>query len=220
MELAAVIQDKSLLKHPFYVLWLEGKLPKEALQKYAIQYYQLVAHLSRFISAMHSRCGDETVRKQLLRNLVEEEGLHQKSHARLWIDFAEEMGVDKAEINSIPLLPETKRAVATIMDACERSLATGAGALFAYEGQVPQISEEKILGLRKFYGINTRKALMFFEVHAVMDKKHAAVWSDLAKYLDAEKEAAESGKKTADALWGMFDGMYREFVPEKVKMSC
>ena len=218
MELAPVVHDKHLLKHPFYVLWLEGKLSRDALQKYAVQYYQLVAHLPRFISAMHSRCSDERVRKMLLQNMVEEEGLGQKSHAQLWIDFAEELGVDAAEMDSTPLLPETQNAVQVIMDACEKSLAAGAGALFAYEGQVPQISEEKIRGLRDFYGIDSEKALMFFKVHAVMDKKHAAVWNDLVHELGAEDEATGAGRKTADALWGMFDGMLREFVPEKVKM--
>jgi len=227
MNLLSIVEQKSLLKHPFYKLWLEGKLPKEALQKYAVQYYQLVANLPRFISRMHANCGDSEIRHQLLKNINEEErgeGNGDISHAELWLDFAEELGVDRntAKNANHELLPETIRAVKTIQFECNHSLIEGAAALYAYESQVPQISVEKIRGLKENYNITSPKALRFFRVHAVVDKKHGKVWDTMIKTHAATNElqhkADTSAHRTAQALWTMFDAMYEKFVPQEIKI--
>lgn len=36
------IEKRSLLKHPFYQMWSEGKLSMESLQGYAKEYFHLV----------------------------------------------------------------------------------------------------------------------------------------------------------------------------------
>ena len=222
-----IVEEKSLLKHPFYVLWLEGKLPKEALQKYTKQYFQLVDFLPRFITALHSKCNDGNVRKQLTKNLLEEElgeGNGSIPHTELWLDFAEELGVNREDVKNSELLPETKEAVGKIMNLCESSMLEGAASLYAYESQVPRIAEEKIKGLEQFYGITSEKAQKFFKVHAAADVKHGAIWKSLvSKYAsnpELEQKALQSAKETADALWRMFDGMFENFVPEEVKMEC
>src|SRR3989338_7554122 len=104
--LHTIVKQKHLLKHPFYRLWLDGKLPQESLQKYSGQYFQLVAHLPRFISALHTNCRDETTRQQLVQNLMEEElgfGNGNVAHTELWLDFAEELNVKRSEVKN-PLL--------------------------------------------------------------------------------------------------------------------
>jgi len=221
MNIHSIVEQKSLLKHPFYKLWLEGKLPKSALQKYSIQYYQLVAHLPRFISRLHANCDSPETRQQLLTNINEEErgeGNGSISHAELWLDFAEELGVNRETAKSGELLPETRAAVETIHNACNTSLVEGAAALFAYESQVPQISVEKIRGLKENYNITSPKALRFFRVHAVVDKKHGKVWETLIEKHPESHKADASTYQTAQALWTMFDAMYDKFVPNDVKM--
>ncbi len=216
----AIVQKKHLLQHPFYQLWLEGKLPKTALQRYAGQYYQLVEHLPRWISTLHSRSGDISVRQQLIQNLMEEElgtGNGNVPHTELWLDFAEELGVPRKTAETTPLLPATENVLHVITTLCQSSLAEGAAALYAYESQVPEISREKIKGLREGYGITSKKALRFFEVHKDADVKHRAVWLALARKQPEQGDAAE---QTAQALWEMFDAMYEEFVPEEVKATC
>ena len=42
-KLDALVAEKHLLKHPFYVLWTQGKLTRENLREYAISYYPHVA---------------------------------------------------------------------------------------------------------------------------------------------------------------------------------
>ena len=225
--LHSIVKQKHLLKHPFYRLWLKGKLPKEALQNYAGQYFQLVSNLPRFISSLHANCEDETTRQQLVHHLMEEElgfGNGNVAHTELWLDFAEELNVKRSEAKNPLILKATKNAVATIWNNCQKSLAEGAAALYAYESQVPEISEEKIRGLREFYGLETVKALRFFTVHAEADKKHRAVWDALSKKLattlELQRKVKTAAQETSEALWKMFDAMYEEFVPEKVKIKC
>ncbi|HIJ11010.1 TPA: CADD family putative folate metabolism protein [Candidatus Woesearchaeota archaeon] len=221
MELAIIVQQKSLLTHPFYQLWLQGKLPMSALQKYTTQYYQLVEHLPKWISLLHTNCSDISTRKILIHNLMEEElgdGNGGIAHTDLWVDFGEEVGASREEVIEGALLPETKEAIETIQGLCASSLGEGAAALFAYESQVPAISEEKIGALAQ-YGITSAKALRFFEVHKTADIKHTAVWDALARKHRTGKEEETAGK-VADALWTMFDGMYREYVPEELKCGC
>ncbi|PIN73468.1 hypothetical protein COV20_04560 [Candidatus Woesearchaeota archaeon CG10_big_fil_rev_8_21_14_0_10_45_16] len=222
MEIHSIVQERSLLKHPFYRLWLQGKLPKEALQRYTTQYFQLVAHLPRFISAIHSDCADESTRKILLQNLREEElgeGNGNVAHTRLWLDFAEELGVSVEEVINAKLLPETKQAVETMRRLCDSSTGEGAAALYAYESQVPQIAEEKIAGLKQHYALDSEKALRFFIVHQEADKKHGAVWDALIRKHHDEK-CEQSAKEAAEALWTMFDGMLEAYVPEEIRIAC
>ncbi|HWA07250.1 MAG TPA: TenA family transcriptional regulator, partial [Ignavibacteria bacterium] len=41
-ELDRILEEKSILKHPFYQKWNEGKLTIGELQDYAKQYYHFV----------------------------------------------------------------------------------------------------------------------------------------------------------------------------------
>ena len=44
-KLREAVMQYSMLKHPFYVAWSEGKLSKDVLREYAKQYY---AHVRAF----------------------------------------------------------------------------------------------------------------------------------------------------------------------------
>ena len=67
------IAAKHLLKHPFYLAWTRGELSREALADYAQQYYQHVAAFPTYLSAIHAKCDDQSTRKELLKNLIDEE---------------------------------------------------------------------------------------------------------------------------------------------------
>ena len=96
-ELDETIARYSLLDHPFYTAWSEGKLTKEALAEYAKQYYAHVRTFPVYLSATHSRCDDAEVRQLLLENLVDEES-GADNHPELWLRFAEGLGVDRADV--------------------------------------------------------------------------------------------------------------------------
>ena len=45
-----LIEERSLLKHPFYQAWSEGKLTQDALAGYSKEYFQLVKAVPRFMT--------------------------------------------------------------------------------------------------------------------------------------------------------------------------
>ena len=99
-----------MLKHPFYVAWTEGKLSKSVLAEYAKQYYAHVRAFPTYVSGVHSRCDDVSIRQQLLENLIEEER-GEENHPELWLRFAEALGVTREDVRAAELLPSTKDSV-------------------------------------------------------------------------------------------------------------
>ena len=47
-----IIEERSLLKHPFYQSWSDGKLTHEALAGYSKEYYQLVKAVPIFMTQL------------------------------------------------------------------------------------------------------------------------------------------------------------------------
>jgi len=101
------IAAKHLLKHPFYLAWTRGELSKEALADYARQYYQHVAAFPTYLSAIHANCDDQSTRKELLSNLIDEEA-GSPNHPELWLKFAEGLGALYAYESQIPAICESK----------------------------------------------------------------------------------------------------------------
>ena len=202
------IEHLNLLKHPYYQLWNMGKLDKEIIQDYANQYYSHVESFPRYISAIHSQCEDLEARQVLLENLIEEER-GKENHPKLWRDFAFGLGSSAEKITNTTLYSETKHLVDQFFALCKSSYSAGLGALYAYESQSALVSENKIKGLKEFYGIEDEKTLKFFDVHKKTDIWHSDEVAELIAKLP-EKEQAEAknaAKKAAEALWGFLDGI-------------
>src|SRR4030095_7692988 len=91
------IAAKHLLKHPFYLAWTRGELSREALADYARQYYKHVAAFPTYLSAIHAKCDDQSTRKELLSNLIDEEA-GSPNHPQLWLNFTEALGVSDVAV--------------------------------------------------------------------------------------------------------------------------
>ena len=104
------IDERHLLKHPFYTKWVAGTLPREAMQEYARQYFAFESSFPRFLSAMHTREERPEVRQGLLDNLWDEEH-GEANHAELWLRFAEGIGVDRDDVRSAPRNEATQKLV-------------------------------------------------------------------------------------------------------------
>ena len=207
------IEDRHILKHPFYVAWREGTLPREALRTYAAQYYKHVRAFPTYISALHSRCDDLETRRVLLENLRdEEEG--PENHPALWLRFAAAVGGEEGVAESAEELPETSAAIAAFRAAVrEGSPTRGLAALWAYESMIPAVAAEKMRGLAEHYGIEGSPGTDYFEVHRTLDIEHAAATRALVadRAQDAaEAEEAEIGACRATAAVALIlDGVCR-----------
>src|SRR4051794_38852877 len=168
------IAAKHLLKHPFYLAWARGELSREALADYARQYYQHVAAFPTYVSAIHANCDDQSTRKELLNNLIDEEA-GSPNHPELWLNFAEGLGVSARDCENTDKWAETKNLVDTFRSVCrDGSTAEALSALYAYETQIPAICESKIDGLKKHYGFADPKHYEYFTVHIGADREHSA----------------------------------------------
>src|SRR6201995_4632363 len=209
-EIEARIAEKHLLKHPFYLAWTRGELSREALADYARQYYQHVAAFPTYLSAIHANCDDQSTRKELLNNLIDEEA-GSPNHPALWLNFAEGLGVSAQDAKNADKWSETKNLINTFRSVCrDESTADGLAALYAYESQIPSICESKIDGLKKHYGFADPKHYEYFSVHIEADAEHSAAEREmLSTYVDDRNidRVRDSAGRVLDALWEMLSGV-------------
>ena len=208
-ELNKKLDRYHLLTHPFYqVFWNEGKLTREIIKDYAEQYYQHVKAFPRYISATHSICDDIEKRKILLENLNDEENVD-GDHPKLWKNFAAALGADKKKIDNVALDWFTKDMIDNFFSQARSSYAEGLASLYTYERQIPEIAETKIQGLKKFYGVNSKEGLEFFEAHKSADVVHRAECEKLLDSLSKEEQvkAEKASVLTARYLWNFLSGM-------------
>lgn len=207
-QLNRIISARSLLQHPFYQAWSQGRLNRNILQHYASQYYKQVQSFPRFISRVHTACPIIDARKVLLKNLVDEE-MHGTDHPALWMQFAEGLGVNRKAVLDDVSLTETDEMVDTFYALAERDWRDGLCALYAYESQVPAVSTSKIAGLKQFYGIDDARTLEFFTAHQAYDVEHANDVAELIEHHADPVLAERATRDAAEALWRFLDGLCR-----------
>jgi pyrroloquinoline-quinone synthase len=207
----ALIAERHLLKHPFYVKWRDGTLPTEAIQEYARQYYAFESTFPRLLSTLHSRSERADVRQEILDNLWDEEH-GEVNHAEMWLRFGEGIGVDRTEVREAQPNDGTRRLLDTYWRLTkEAPIGAGVAALYAYEGQVPEVATEKINGLRDRYDITDTRTLGFFTVHSTLDLEHSGAERRMIETLcetAADEQAAVAATSDAlDAWWGFLDAV-------------
>jgi pyrroloquinoline-quinone synthase len=210
-QIDALIAERHLLTHPFYTKWREGTLSREALQEYARQYYAFESTFPRLLSALHTRSEQPEVRQSLLDNLWDEEH-GQANHAELWLRFGEGIGVDRDDVRSAAPNAGTRALLDTYWSSVtDAPIAAGIAALYAYEGQVPEVATEKINGLRDQYGVDDPRTLGFFTVHSTLDVEHSGAERSMIALLATSKndeEAALAATRAAlDAWWGFLSAI-------------
>jgi pyrroloquinoline-quinone synthase len=212
--LDALIRERHLLKHPFYQAWSKGEVPLATLRSYAGQYYHFESNFPRYVAGVYAKQRDPSRRRILLENLVDEEG-RTPTHPELWSRFATAIGAPDPARE-----PHRRRGgTMALCDTYDRlavrgSLASGLGALYAYESIFPEIAHEKARGLRAHYGLSSPEALSFFTEHETADQAHSAAERDLlAQELRGSPSAAASARHGARQAIGAWWNFLDEFTP-------
>ncbi len=210
-QLTNIIEQYHLLKHPFYQAWMRGDLTLGDLRDYSLQYWPHVESFPQFVALIYGQAPTAEAATGLLRNLQEEVGsATQASHPELWQDFAEGLGVAREEFARTEFREASSNLKTQFTQSCLASYAKGLGTLYAYESQVPEIADQKVAGLKKFYDLKDEKTLAFFQVHSEADKFHSA---EVASWIDQLNEgeaveAKEACESSAKALWSFLDDVY------------
>ena len=110
-----IISSKSLLKHPFYVAWTEGKLSTDTLRQCAEKYFNNVLAEPTYLSAIHlntphlhteTNSGDISVRQEILEPPTSEE-YGEKNHLVLCNSIALALGSIEKRLANAPASPGT-----------------------------------------------------------------------------------------------------------------
>ena len=216
-QLDARIARYDLLCHPFYKAWTAGELTSEDLCQYAQDYYHHVDAFPTYLAELGIRLDEGDLRRAVLANMSEEKGSEDafsdtaRSHAELWLDFAEGMGSQRNLSGHRPL--DEVRALTGFFHrvASEGTPEEALAAFYAYESQVPRVAKEKARGLQEMYGANERTTA-YFTLHTTADVYHSQVWrQELGKRVQAHPEQAEkaltAAENAAKALWNALDGI-------------
>jgi len=211
LTLESRIDRYDLLKHPYYQAWSRGELTREDLREYAAEYWHHVSSFPAYLSALHSHLPDGKLRRLVLENLADEEGLEDGvPHSDMWMDFARGMGANEPDVRARVIGPEMSALLEHYRAAMGKSPAAALAALYAYESRVPGIAKTKADGLASHYGADdtTRH---YFTVHVKADVHHARVWrnalaAELSQHPEETESALAAGEDAARALWTALDG--------------
>ncbi len=227
-QLQAVVSEKHLLTHPFYIAWTEGRLTRDHLKHYAVQYFQNVLAFPTYLSAVHYNTPhfgtSIAARQEILDNLISEEK-GDGNHPALWQQFATSLGATEADLTDTAMLETTQSLVDTFRSLCLTSpFYAGLAALYAYESQIPAIAAVKIDGLKQFYGMTDASDYEFFTVHQAADVWHTEVELQLIeKHADTPAKQAQVlavAAQAADALWRFLDGVYETYCQDLVAQAA
>lgn len=199
-----LIEQKSLLKHPFYQMWSDGKLSQQMLAGYSKEYFQMVKAVPEFVGRI-AQFAPNTMMSEITENQKEE-----SEHIAPWAYFAVSLGVNNVESYVAPKM--TTNAVSEL-SSLMTSLESGAAAMYAFEKEIPKISHTKLEGLAKFYNITDDSATEYFRLHEEADIRHAATWEKILDQIPEEKhdEFLAIADKSLDAQNHLLDSCYQNY---------
>jgi pyrroloquinoline-quinone synthase len=200
-----IIEERSLLKHPFYEMWSDGKLTQESLAGYSKEYFQLVKAVPEFMTPIIERAPNSVI-TELIENQQEE-----SDHIKPWISFAGELGISEDDLILYSGLDKTKKAVSDLSELMN-TFDGGACAMYAFEKEIPKISQTKLDGLSEFYQITNDKATEYFKLHTEADIRHTASWRNILEKSDIDtSNLIEIAEKSVSAQNLLLDSCYDEY---------
>lgn len=205
------IEKQSLLKHPFYRMWSEGKLTSNHLQGYTKEYFQIVRQVPEYVRNIYGLTNDPSLEHELTQNIKEE-----SDHIEAWMSFALSLGVSRDQLLNYTPTYKTIEAVHALSGLTKLSLEEAAAAMYGYEKELPKISRSKIDGLKKYYGIDNGDATRYFEIHEEADVRHAGLWMNILKNVspDMTQSVFEAGFKSLAAQNKLLDSIQEKYVSQ------
>ncbi len=153
------IEKYSLLKHDFYRLWQEGKLTLDQLAGYSKEYFQMVKIVPTLVDNA-LKTNKEKKFQNVIQNTLEDEC----QHIEPWTKFSSSLHVDSKELLNYSADGLTKQAIDDLIKLSESSFEEAVAALYAFEKDLPKISETKLDGLLKFYGIIDNESTEYYKI--------------------------------------------------------
>ena len=200
-----IIEERSLLNHPFYQTWSDGKLTHEALAGYSKEYYQLVKAVPIFMTQLLDYV-PKSLHDELDFNQQEE-----FSHISLWEQFASGLGISCKELTNYDGLYKTNHAISG-MYSLMSSFVSGTTAMYALEKEIPKISQIKLEGLAEFYGLTSEDVTKYFKEHMEADVRHTASWKKVIDgFSEHDQEIISAAESSVTCQNLLLDSCYEEY---------
>jgi pyrroloquinoline quinone (PQQ) biosynthesis protein C len=212
-------------QHPFFLALADGKLPLRALGVYMALHWHFVQRALAGFGVFFMRAyAHVDVRKMIVENLAEEEGLKAipreghvpHDHAELIFRFCRAAGVPEAEVRAMPMTPAWwARSLHYFHTLGEEPVGVVLAMQSTQEGQQPGLNGEVVLpALARHYGFAPgAPEIEFFTEHAEADVEHSRRQADLcAKYLDTDavqRRALEVAEQACMLRWASITELYR-----------
>jgi pyrroloquinoline-quinone synthase len=203
------IQNRSLLKHPFYQKWSNGELTLDHLQGYSKEYSQLVNAIPKMVENVDLLTTDQKTHFAIAENQKEE-----LEHIELWAKFAGALGVSKNVLSTYGGSTETNLAISKLINLTSGSFEEAVCAMYAYEMELPKISRSKIDGLKGFYNITGSDATEYFRTHEEVDVRHAQLWRRLINDIPKSKHdlALKAAIRSLEAQNDLLDAVCSQYL--------
>ncbi|HLH27172.1 MAG TPA: iron-containing redox enzyme family protein [Chloroflexota bacterium] len=178
---------KQRVNHPFVRAVVAGTATMEQIRRWALQDYKFRSAVPRIAMLRYLACTDPEFSAKLFE-VVEEEtrGLLPGSagHADMFLEFADAIGISRAELDAAPMLPATAAHLyyAELIIHTLPWFVMMAGQMGA-EGTFPPAMAAMGKGLMANYNLPPDK-VRFFTVHVDADEDHGALAEEIAlRYL-------------------------------------
>ena len=224
-DILAIRERWHTKQHPFFRALGEGKLPLRVLGIYMAMHWHFVQRaLASFGIFLTRSYAYEDVRKMIVENLAEEEGLKAipreghvpHDHAELIFRFCKAAGVSASEVRAMKPTPAWwGRSLHYYQTLAEEPIGVVLAMQSTQEGQQPALNGEVVLpALARHYGYPPGSPeIEFFTEHAEADVEHSRRQAELcAKYLDGEAVKARALEVAAQACmlrWASITDLYR-----------
>jgi len=218
--------------HPFFAALGEGTLPLRALGVYLAMHYQFVQRALASFGVLYTRLyAYEDVRKAIIENLAEEEGLKAipreghvpHDHNELIVRFCKAAGLAEHDVHATKMTPAWwARSLHYYHTALHEPIGVILAMQTTQEGQQPALNSEVVLpALARHYGFAPgAREIEFFTEHAEADIEHSRRQAELcARYLDTDAAKARALEVAAQACrlrWASITDLYRrDYLGEK-----
>jgi pyrroloquinoline quinone (PQQ) biosynthesis protein C len=217
------IRDKWHTKqHPMFRALASGELNLRVLGIYMAQHARYVRYGLEAFGHIYAR-GPGDVRKMMVANMAEEEGLiggntehGAHDHMQMIYDFCDAAGMTRDEVLNVEMTPGWwGRALYYLNVARVEPIGVVLAMQFTQEGQMPALNGEVVIpALEKHYGHRKNdRAVVFFAEHELADVEHSSHQMALAtKYLDTPELQARAeivAEEMCRLRWGCTSDTYR-----------
>jgi len=213
-QLVSTRDKKHSKNHPFFELWVQGKLTKEQTALYCLQHYHYVCDYLNWMAYEASQIPQRDVKAYLFENLGDEENPDDR-HLDMLKDYVAASGLSRDNVETSVVLVGTEglQNWGWRMVYQKPWQAAVAGMFIGLESQFLDICKKIVPALREHYGFaGGDRRVRFFEEHVRADEIHGARGFEIVEKYCNTAELQASALKAVEAAtirrWRYMNGIY------------